>query len=140
MLLLKKLSSLLFIFLSLNCLTALTGSNRTMGLNNHVPNATIIRSEDYKILGTAEGETSTFFILGLYPLTNPPNIDYALSQAVQKIPGGDSMVNISIWQETHNIFPLGTVSVLKVKGDIVSFKVEEVEVKETPKNTPKKRK
>ena len=138
MLLLKKLSSILFVISVANCITAITGDNRSMGFNNHLPNVTIIRSDDYKILGVSEGETSTFFILGLFPLTNPLNIDYALSQAVQKVPGGDSMVNVSVWQETHNIFPLGTISVLKVKGDVVSFKVEEIEVKDEPLKSKKK--
>lgn len=121
---LKKLASLSFIFLFANCLAALANSNSSMGFNYIVPNATIVRSENYKVLGNSEGETSTFFFFGLFPVTNPLNIEYAISQAVQKIPEGDSMVNMIVWKETHNIFPLGSISVLKVKGDVVSFKVE----------------
>ena len=55
-------------------------------------------------------------------MTNPLNIEYAMSQAVQKIPGGDTIINISIWHETHYYFPLGTVSVVKVEGDVISLK------------------
>jgi hypothetical protein len=45
-----------------------------------------------------------------------------MSQAVQKIPGGDTLVNVKIWHETHYYFPLGTVSVVKVEGDVISVK------------------
>lgn len=86
--------------------------------------ATIIRSSAYDILEEAEGESSTFFVFGLFPVTNPISMDYALSQAVQKVPGGRSLVNIKVWHETHVMFPLGTVSVLKVKGKVIGNREE----------------
>lgn len=87
--------------------------------------ATIIRTSEYDILEKeSEGESSTFFIFGLIPITNPISIDYALSQAVQKVPGGRSLINIKVWHETHVMFPLGTVSVLKVKGSVIGNKEE----------------
>ncbi|MCE9501658.1 MAG: hypothetical protein K8R21_14335 [Leptospira sp.] len=86
-----------------------------------IPAATIIRAENYKVLGRSEGESSTFFILNLFPVNKPLNIEYALSQAVQKIPGGQTMVNIQLWHETHYFWPLGRVSAVKVSGDVVSF-------------------
>jgi hypothetical protein len=89
------------------------------------------------ILGSAEGESSTFFYLGLFPLTNPLNIEYAMSQAVQKIPGGDTLVNVKIWHETHYFFPLGTVSVVKVEGDVISVKEIDPPLGD-PKVEPKK--
>nr|WP_230458309.1 hypothetical protein [Leptospira weilii] len=86
--------------------------------------ATIIRTAGYDILEESEGESSTFFVFGMIPLTNPISIDYALSQAVQKVPGGRSLVGIKVWHETHVMFPLGTVSVLKVKGSVIGNKEE----------------
>lgn len=87
--------------------------------------ATIIRTSEYDILEKeSEGESSTFFIFGIIPITNPISIDYALSQAVQKVPGGRSLINIKVWHETHVMFPLGTVSVLKVKGSVIGNKEE----------------
>ncbi|WP_372787423.1 hypothetical protein [Leptospira kirschneri] len=91
--------------------------------------ATIIRTSGYDILEESEGESSTFFILGIIPITNPISIDYALSQAVQKVPGGRSIVNIKVWHETHVMFPLGTVSVLKVKGNVIGNKEESEKLK-----------
>ncbi|MBW9232271.1 hypothetical protein JQK62_07860 [Leptospira santarosai] len=86
--------------------------------------ATIIRTSEYDILEESEGESSTFFIFGIIPITNPISIDYALSQAVQKVPGGRSLIGIRVWHETHVMFPVGTVSVLKVKGNVIGNKEE----------------
>ncbi|PJZ57304.1 hypothetical protein [Leptospira barantonii] len=91
--------------------------------------ATIIRTSGYDILEESEGESSTFFLFGMIPVTNPISIDYALSQAVQKVPGGRSLVGIRVWHETHVMFPLGTVSVLKVKGDVIGNKEESERLK-----------
>jgi len=118
------------------------GNVRQIGL---VPSATIIQSTDYKILGRAEGESSTFFLLGLFPVTRPLSINYALNQAVEKVKGGNSMVNISIWHETHFYFPLGRVSVVKVEGDVVGFAPIDSGIKDNksqtkPKNPGGKRK
>ncbi|EPG72818.1 putative lipoprotein [Leptospira fainei serovar Hurstbridge str. BUT 6] len=84
-----------------------------------VDSATILRSTDYEELGTSTGESSVFFLFGLIPMTNPLNMDYALSEAVRKIPGGKTIVKVRYWHETHLFFPVGTVSVLKVKGMVV---------------------
>lgn len=116
------LSYLLF-FLLINCTgipfsTDKGGHTRDISI---VSSATIIRSEEYKVLGKSEGESSTYMFLGIIPLTDPLNIEYALSQAVQKVEGGQSMVNIEVWHETHYYFPVGKVSVVKVRGDVVSL-------------------
>ncbi|TGK01889.1 hypothetical protein EHQ53_15600 [Leptospira langatensis] len=85
----------------------------------YAESATIIRSSDYIELGVSSGESSVFFLFGLFPMTNPMNMDYALSDAVQRIPGGKGLVKIKYWHETHLFFPVGTVSVLKVKGTVI---------------------
>ncbi|TGN00119.1 hypothetical protein [Leptospira dzoumogneensis] len=86
---------------------------------NLIDSATIIRSKDYMELGVSSGESSVFFLFGLIPVTNPLNLDYALSEAVQKIPGGKSLIKVKYWHETHLFFPVGTISVLKVKGTVI---------------------
>lgn len=121
---LRKNSRLIFLLFALNhCLGGALADKGGAIINmNHSPSATIIRSEDYKTLGESEGESSTYYLLGLIPVTPPLNIDYAMSQAVQKIPNGSSMVNVRTWIESHYYFPVGKVLVLKVKGDIVDLK------------------
>lgn len=69
-----------------------------------IDSATILRSTDYEELGTSTGESSVFFLFGLIPMTNPLNMDYALSEAVRKIPGGKTMVKVRYWHETHLFF------------------------------------
>ena len=137
---LKNLANLILPFLFLNCIMAVSypaGANKREDNIHITPSATIIRSEGYKILGTETGETSTFFLFGLIPVTNPVNIEFALSQAVQKVEGGESMVNMKIWNEIHYFYPLGTVSVTKVRGDIVSLKSDQTTplFEEPSKNT-----
>jgi hypothetical protein len=83
------------------------------------PAGTIIRGSGYQELGIATGESSTLFLFGMIPVTNPLNIEYAISQAVQKYPGGQSIVGLTIWHETHYYFPIGRVSVVKVKGMVI---------------------
>ncbi len=114
---------LLLLFTLNNCLGgALTDKGGAIININHSTSATIIRSEEYKTLGESEGESSTYYLLGLFPVTPPLNIDYAMSQAVQKIPNGSSMVNVRTWIESHYYFPVGKVLVLKVKGQVIDLK------------------
>lgn len=138
---LKKLVNIFILSLLLNCIMVVsypTNLNRRADNQHITPSATLIRSEGYKILQRETGETSTFFLFGLIPLTNPHNMDYAMSQAVQKVEGGDSMVNMTFWHETHYFYPLGTVSVTKVSGDVVSLKTDtQAPLFEEPSNNKK---
>ena len=113
---------LFILFLFVNCMGGITDKGGRVRNTGLISEATLIRKDKLNILGSSEGESSTFFYLGLFPLTNPLNIEYAMSQAVQKVPGGDTLVNVKIWHETHYFFPLGTVSVVKVEGDVISVK------------------
>jgi hypothetical protein len=113
----SKIVLFTFILFINNCVGG--GKSREIVL---YPEATRINSLDFSILENSQGESSTFFIFGLYPISSSLSMDYALSQAVQKVPGGQSIVNIKTWHETRYFFPLGTVSVLKVKGDVIGIK------------------
>ncbi len=68
----------------------------------------------------AEGRHSVFFLVGIFPVTPPLNPDYAISEAVQRL-GGDTMINIRAWHETHYYSALGKVEVFKVRGDVIRF-------------------
>ncbi|TGK03947.1 hypothetical protein EHO59_10495 [Leptospira semungkisensis] len=112
---------LLVFLLSESCSGTLTRTE-VGGRVSHIryaESATIIRSSDYVELGVSSGESSVFFLFGLFPMTNPMNMDYALSDAVQRIPGGKGLIKIKYWHETHLFFPVGTISVLKVKGTVI---------------------
>jgi hypothetical protein len=121
-----KLKNLIIYIISFvifsNCLGGIAEKGGKVRNVSLAPSATLLNKDSFNIIAKSEGESSTFFYLGLIPMTNPLNIEYAMSQAVQKIPGGDTIINLSIWHETHYYFPLGTVSVVKVEGDVISLK------------------
>ncbi len=114
--------NIIFFTMFVNCLGGLVEKGGKVRNVSLAPSATLLNKDSFNIIAKSDGESSTFFYLGLIPMTNPLNIEYAMSQAVQKIPGGDTIINISIWHETHYYFPLGTVSVVKVEGDVISLK------------------
>lgn len=132
------------IFFLASCAGAITDRGGHSRVIRMAPAATIIRSQDYTILGKAQGESSTLFLLGLFPVTNALNMQYAMSQAIQSYPGGQSMTDMVYWHETHYYYPIGTVSVVKVEGTVVGLKREEADAKKTgspsPKQTPPQRK
>ena len=86
-----------------------------------LPSATLINKAKYEILGKSVGKSSTFYFLGSIPFTKPLDIDYALSQALTKIPKGQSIINLEIWIEKQYFFPVGTVISVNVKGDVIRY-------------------
>lgn len=122
-----KIFTLLFLVSCFNCAGAVVEKGGHVRNVHLTPQATIVRSSNYKILESSNGESSTLFLFGLFPVTERLDIEYAMSQAVQKIPGGQSLIDVEFWHETHAFFPLGTVSVLKVEGMVISFETEQKE-------------
>ena len=111
----------LFVLSFANCLGAIADKGGHLRNASLLPNATILRSSNYTKLGSVEVETSQFFLWGMFPVTNPLNPEYALSQAIQARPGTQSIINAEIWHETHYYFPIGTVSVMKIKGEAITW-------------------
>ena len=110
------------VLLNISCAGGLTEKGGRVQNIQIAPSATLIRSSKYRQLDYTEGESSQFFLLGLIPVTEHLSIDYAMSEAVQKVQGGDSLADMQIWHEVHYFFPLGTVSVVKVGGYAVGLK------------------
>jgi len=81
--------------------------------------ATLVRSDSYVVLGKGRGEDSAFFLLGMFPVTKAPNVELAMSQALEKFPEGRTLINIQIIREDRPYFPLGLVSVVIVTADVV---------------------
>jgi len=116
----KSAVNILILFL-LNCAANFFGQNGLSRDIGFLPEATMGRGAEYVAIGNSTGESSTFFLFGIFPISDALNIEYALSEAVQKIPGGQSIVNVRIWHETHFYFPIGRVSVVKVEGDVIKY-------------------
>jgi hypothetical protein len=81
--------------------------------------ATLVRSENYVVFGKGTGEDSAFFMLGMFPVTKAPNVELAMSQALEKFPEGRTLINIQIIREDRPYFPLGLVTAVIVTADVV---------------------
>ncbi len=90
------------------------------GEESSAPPVRAVPLEEYEGGCEEVGESSTFFLFNLFPVTPRLDMEYAMAVAIQKLEG-DSMVNIRAWHETHYYSLLGRVSVLKVKGDVIRF-------------------
>jgi hypothetical protein len=115
----KTIVSLALCLLFFNCITGdKSGNTEAIQVTSQ---ATLLYSQNYTVLGEVEGESSCFYFLGMIPMTNPINMDYAMSSAVSKIEGAQSIVDLRVWNEIHIYFPLGRVSVVKVRGKAIRF-------------------
>ncbi|TGL57733.1 hypothetical protein [Leptospira jelokensis] len=81
--------------------------------------ATVVRSNEYKVIGKGTGQDSAFFLLGMFPVTKAPSVERAMSQILEKYPTGKTLINIKIQNEDKAYFPLGLVSAVNVTADVV---------------------
>lgn len=96
--------------------------------------ATVVRSNEYKVIGKGTGQDSAFFLLGMFPVTKAPNVELAMSQILEKYPTGKTLINIKIQKEDKPYFPLGLVTVVNVTADVAG------EPEETFQTTGKEKK
>ena len=83
--------------------------------------SSVVIDRKYKILQKSRGKSSTLYILGAFPVTRPLNPDFAISQALAKVPKGQNIINVQIWIEKQYFFPLGTIFSLNVEGDVIEY-------------------
>ncbi len=89
------------------------------------PSAKKIQSNEYEILGSGEGQSSSFNLFWLFPVTPRIDFEYAVNEAISE-KGGDDLIDIRFWVEkTHWI--VGTVKVLYIKGTVIRYKTEETQ-------------
>ncbi len=89
---------------------------RVAGIESH---AKVFEGNKYRILGDAEGSSSSFNLLWLLPVT--PRIDYdrAVGEAVNSL-RGDNLINVRTWFE-RQIWIIGMVEILHVKGTVIQY-------------------
>ena len=89
---------------------------RVAGIESH---AKVLEGNKYRILGDAEGSSSSFNLLWLLPVT--PRIDYdrAVGEAVNSL-RGDNLINVRTWFE-RQIWIIGMVEILHVKGTVIQY-------------------
>lgn len=101
------------------------------------PPVIYVNNKSYRGGCERSGETSVFFLFNIWPVSDPLNPEYAIASAVQELEG-DTMVNISFWHEKHYYSILGSVVVMKIKGDVIRFS-EEPKTKTIKKKKRRKR-
>jgi hypothetical protein len=106
--------------MSLLCLGVFSGclykGVRVAGIESH---AKVMEGNKYRILGEAEGTSSSFNLLWLLPVT--PRIDYdrAVGEAIKSL-RGDNLINVRTWHE-RQIWIIGMVEILHVKGTVIQY-------------------
>jgi hypothetical protein len=83
------------------------------------PQAKIIESDRYRVLGVSEGTSSSFNLLWIIPVT--PRIDYdrAVNDAVAGL-RGDNIIEVKTWIE-RQVWIVGLVEILHVKGKVIQY-------------------
>ncbi len=83
------------------------------------PQAKSFTAKKYEVLGEAEGQSSSFNLLWVIPVT--PRIDYdkAVNQAVQS-KRGDNLIDVRTWKE-RQVWILGYIEILYVKGKVIRY-------------------
>jgi hypothetical protein len=73
----------------------------------------------YRVLGEAEGTSSSFNLLWIIPVT--PRIDYdrAVGDAINNL-RGDNLINVRTWFE-RQVWIIGMVEILHVKGTVIQY-------------------
>ena len=107
--------------LSVICITCsipgcLSKQVRNVGLE---PQARIIENTKYRILGDSEGQSSSFNLLWIIPVT--PRIDYdrAVNEAIGNL-RGDNLIEVQTWLE-RQYWIVGMVEILHVKGKVIQY-------------------
>jgi hypothetical protein len=83
------------------------------------PQAKIFEHKKYRVLGFSEGQSSSFNLLWLIPVT--PRVDYgrAAQEAIDTL-RGDNLIEVRTWME-RQIWILGMVEILHVKGKVIQY-------------------
>jgi hypothetical protein len=92
--------------------------NRTR-LTDISPQAKVIESGRYRVLGVSEGTSSSFNLLWFLPVT--PRIDYdrAVNDAVAGM-RGDNIIEVKTWIE-RQVWIVGMVEILHVRGKVIQY-------------------
>ena len=78
-----------------------------------------MKGKNYKILGEAKGQSSSFSLLWFIPVTPRHTRKEAIEDAISE-KGGDNLIEVRVWRE-RQIWLLGRVDVLYVKGKVIRY-------------------
>ena len=83
------------------------------------PQAKNFDNKKYAILGEAEGQSSSFNLLWVIPVTPRINYDTAVNQAIESRKG-DNLIEVRTWKE-RQVWILGFIEILYVRGKVIRY-------------------
>jgi len=83
------------------------------------PQARVIESGRYRVLGVSEGTSSSFNLLWFIPVTPRMDYDNAVNDAIAGM-RGDNIIEVKTWIE-RQVWIVGLVEVLHVKGKVIQY-------------------
>lgn len=107
-------------------------STRSGGIE---PSFLPMEGKKYEVAGKASGESSSFYLLWMIPVTSPHRLEEALKSAMQE-KGADNLIDIR-WHLEKQVWILGTVYVIHAEGTAVRLTDDAIE-ENLPKRNPKK--
>ena len=105
-----------YIICSLLVSGCLHKSVRPTGLG---PQAKVMENKKYRVLGESEGQSSSFNLLWLIPVTVRIDYDRAVNEAINSL-HGDNFIDVRTWKEIQ-IWIVGMVEILHVKGKVIQY-------------------
>ena len=83
------------------------------------PAAKVMGSSGYQVLGEAEGVSSSFTLLGIFPVTRKVDPERAVDQAIRSL-GGDNLIEAVYYSEIK-VYIIGVVDIVHVKGKVIRY-------------------
>jgi hypothetical protein len=131
----KAVPALAVITASLFAGGCLSFSNRPLGVQ---PSAMEMRSAQYEILGNAQGESSSFRLFWIAPVTQALSIDEAVTEAIRS-KGGDNLIEMCMSHQ-RDVYIVGTVEGIRVTGKVIRYTGSKSESKSFRKAKKEKQK
>jgi len=83
------------------------------------PNAKVMKSPEYEVIGEGEGTSSSFTIFSLLRVTPAADINEAVEEAV-KSKGGDNLIE-ALFTRERRVYIIGTVDIIHAKGKVIRY-------------------
>ncbi|MDY6933373.1 MAG: hypothetical protein SVZ03_04025 [Spirochaetota bacterium] len=117
----SSISATIFFAILLFAALSLQGCLR---VHTHVkglePQAHEIGSKNFEVLGPVEGQSSSFNLLWIFPVTPIANFNEAIDDAITE-KGGNNLIDVHCWHE-RQIWIVGSIDILHVKGKVIRYK------------------
>ena len=108
---------LFFIFFILIFISVCAFKTHVKGIE---PFARPIENDNFEVIEISEAQSSSFHLLGLFPVTIPADYDTAIEEAINN-KGGDNLIDVRYWHEKQ-YWLVGTVDILHVKGKVIQYR------------------